>query len=343
LAIRLKLKQQSIFLLLRDLSRPLPSLNLTNKMNVALVFAVIILTGLSIVLYAVFLQSKRKLSELKKAHTTCAEENEQLFDEIERVKEELHLIRLKAGESDRLKSAFLCNMSHELRTPLHAIMGFAGLISNPSMPEDDKVTYANIINRNVDSLLEIINDIFDISQFEAGVTGIDIESVNVNDLLNSLQTWINLEKSNVGKEDIIVRVNKANKDNSFCIQTDAYKLRRALNHLVYNALKYSNDGFIEIGYTFSANTIIDFYVKDDGIGFSNDKLKLMFSQFRQVDETPTRQYGGLGLGLTVAQKFATFLNGRLWAESEPGQGATFWISLPLQLSAANEELSLNGK
>lgn len=297
-------------------------------MNIALVFAFTFISALTVVLYVNLLRSKRRVSDLKQTYKTCVEENEQLADEIERVKEELHLIRLKAGESDRLKSAFLMNMSHELRTPLHAIMGFAGLIANPSMPEEDKITYANIINRNVDSLLEIINDIFDISQFEAGVTGVETESVNVNDLLNSLQTWVNLEKSNVGKEEIVVKVNKANKDSGFCIHTDGYKLKRALNHLVYNALKYSNEGFIEIGYTFRENKVMDFYVKDDGIGFSNDKLEIMFSQFRQVDESPVRQYGGLGLGLTVAQKFATFINGRLWAESEPGKGSTFHISLP---------------
>jgi len=305
-------------------------------MNIAITISIIILAGLCMVFFVAFSRSKRKLAELTKIHSACVEENEQLFDEIERVKEELQLFRFKAGESDRLKSAFLCNMSHELRTPLHAIMGFAGLIANPSMPEDDKITYANIINRNVDSLLEIINDIFDISQFESGVIGMEIEPVNVNDLLNSLQTWINLEKANVGKENIIVRVNKANKAADFCIQTDGYKLRRALNHLVYNALKYSEEGFIEIGYSFSENNIIDFYVKDEGIGFSNDKLSQMFSQFRQVDETPVRQYGGLGLGLTVAQKFATFLNGRLWAESEPGAGATFWISMPMNLKSGTE-------
>jgi two-component system, sensor histidine kinase len=299
-------------------------------MNVAIVIVVIIISALAAVIYINLVRAKRKTAVIEKIHKTCLEENEQLSDEIERVKEELHLIRLKAGESDRLKSAFLMNMSHELRTPLHAIMGFAGLISNPSMPEEDKITYANIINRNVDSLLEIISDIFDISQSESGVTGVELESVNVNDLLNSLQTWINLEKSNVGKEEIVVKVNKASKDTNFCIYTDGYKLRRALNHLVYNALKYSDEGFIEIGYTFSENKLMDFYVKDDGIGFSNDKLDLMFSQFRQVDETPVRQYGGLGLGLTLAQKFATFLNGKLWAESEPGNGSTFHITLPYE-------------
>jgi len=299
-------------------------------MNIVMLFALIIISAFAVVIYIKLLSSKRKTSELEKSYKECAEENEQLAEEIERVKEELHLIRLKAGESDRLKSAFLMNMSHELRTPLHAIMGFAGLIANSSMPEDDKITYANIINRNVDSLLEIISDIFDISQFEAGVTGVETEEVNVNDLLNSIQTWINLEKSNVGKEEIVVKVNKANKDSSFCIQTDGYKLKRALSHLASNALKYSNEGYIEIGYTFSENKVMDFYVKDDGIGFSNDKLEIMFSQFRQVDETPVRQYGGLGLGLSVAQKFATFLNGRLWAESEPGKGSIFHISLPYE-------------
>lgn len=296
-----------------------------------IVFGVIVIAVLIIgILIAgvVLILGWRRLQSLESAYNNCIRENEQLVDEIERVKDELHLIRLKAGESDRLKSAFLCNMSHELRTPLHAIMGFAGLISNPSMPEDDKEAYANIINRNVDSLLEIINDIFDISQFESGVTGIETEPVNVNELFNSLVTWINLEKTNVGKEDIIVKTNKANKDISFCINTDAYKLRRAMSHLVYNALKYSNEGFVEIGYTFSENNIINFYVKDDGIGLSEAELKFIFSQFRQVDESPTRQYGGLGLGLTVAQKFATMLDGRLWAESEPGKGSTFYISMP---------------
>lgn len=304
-------------------------------MNGFVIGALILFAGVCVGLTVAFINEKMKLNKFQKTFKNCQEENEQLVNEIERVKEELHLIRLKAGESDRLKSAFLCNMSHELRTPLHAIMGFAGLIANPSMPGDDKVTYANIINRNVDSLLEIINDIFDISQFESGVTGVDIEPANVNELLNSLQTWINLEKINAGKEDIVVKVNKANKDLNFSIMTDAYKLKRALNHLVYNALKYSNEGFIEIGYTFSENNYIDFYVKDDGIGFSHDKLEFIFSRFRQVDETPTRQYGGLGLGLTVAQKFASILNGKLWAESEPGKGSTFFISIPYTKAETN--------
>jgi signal transduction histidine kinase len=297
-------------------------------MNVVGVIAIIILTIGILAAGIAAVIAWRRLKKLEAAYQSASVENEQLVDEIERIKEELHMIRIKAGESDRLKSAFLCNMSHELRTPLHAIMGFAGLISNPSMPEEDKVTYANIINRNVDSLLEIINDIFDISQFESGITGVETEPVNVNELLNSLVTRLNLEKANAGKKDIVVKTNKANKDSDFIIYTDAYKLRRAMSHLGFNALKYSNEGFVEIGYTFSETNTINFYVKDDGIGLSEEELEFIFSQFRQVDESPTRQYGGLGLGLTVAQKFAAMLDGKLWAESTPGKGSTFYISLP---------------
>jgi len=289
---------------------------------------VIILAAIAIAV--VYYKTRKRANLLELANRNCIHENEQLVDEIERVKEELQHIRVKAGESDRLKSSFLLNMSHELRTPLHAIMGFAGLISNPSMPEEDKITYANIINRNVDSLLEIINDIFDISQFESGENDIEYESVNINNLLGSLQTWVSLEKINMGKEDIVVRLYKANKDNSFSIQTDEYKLKRALSHLASNALKYSSEGFVEIGYTFSENSTINFFVKDEGIGLSKEDMEFIFSDFRQVDETPTRQYGGLGIGLTIAQKFVTMLDGKLWAESEPGKGSTFWLSLPMK-------------
>lgn len=255
-------------------------------------------------------------------------ENESIVDELDRVKEELHLVREKAGESDRLKSAFLCNMSHELRTPLHAIMGFSGLIANPAIDKDDKITYANIINNNIDSLLEIINDIFDISQVEAGVTSVDLSVVDVNEILNSIQTWLNVEKINQGKEGVIVKIVKGSKSGNFSIMTEEYKLKRALSHLADNALKYTDKGLVEIGYTISNNNTIDFFVKDEGIGFSSDKLDFIFTGFRQADETPTRQFGGLGLGLTVAHKFAVMLNGNLWAESQPGSGSKFYISIP---------------
>lgn len=268
-----------------------------------------------------YLKQQSKLRSL-------AKENEALVDEIERMKEEIHIVRQQAGESDRLKSAFLCNMSHEIRTPLNAIMGFCGLIANNTLPDTDKVKYASIINRNVDSLLELINDIFDIAQVESQITQTQESPVKVNELLGALQSWFNLEKSNLGKEIIQFRIQKGNKDNDFAIRTDEYMLKRTLNNLIENALKYSDEGYIDTGYRFGKDSKIEFFVKDEGIGFTKDKLDIMFQQFRQVDETQTRQYGGLGLGLTVAQKFVELMGGRMWAESEPGKGSTFWFEIP---------------
>ncbi|MBK7213331.1 MAG: hypothetical protein IPH88_08605 [Bacteroidales bacterium] len=259
-------------------------------------------------------------------------ENDSLVDELERLKTELHATREKAGESDRLKSAFLCNMSHEIRTPLHAIMGFCGLIANSAISEGEKVKYANVINRNVDSMLELVNDIFDIAQAEAGITDVEDEPVKVNDLMGSVSTWLNIEKANAGKEFLQIRIIKGNKDNEFAFYSDAYKLRRTLNNLAGNALKYSTEGYIDIGYRFGSNNMIEFFVKDEGIGFSKDKLDVMFQHFRQLDESQTRQYGGLGLGLSVAQKFVELLGGSMWAESEPGKGSTFYFAVPYRKS-----------
>jgi len=297
-------------------------------MNQISIIIILCLTMSNIVGLVFLLLSKQKASKGETKYDQLMIENEQLVDEMERVNHELHLVRLSAGESDRLKSAFLSNMSHELRTPLHAILGFAGIIANPSIQEEEKMAFANIINHNVDSLLEIINDIFDISQFEAGDTELNLEEVNVNDMVNTLQTGLNIEKSHVGKNDIVVKTNKPNKDKQFSILTDGYKIRRALCHLTSNALKYSKDGSIEIGYFYSEEESITFYVKDQGIGFAVEHLEQMLKRFRQLDESNTREYGGLGLGLTLAQKFSVILQGRLWAESEMGKGSTFFISVP---------------
>jgi signal transduction histidine kinase len=294
-----------------------------------------ILLGLLIVsvVFIIFLTRERKMLT-DKVHS-LSHEIDGLVDELERVKSELQVNREKAGESDRLKSAFLCNMSHEIRTPLHAIMGFCGLIANTAISDNEKVKYANVINRNVDSMLELVNDIFDIAQVEAGITHVEDEPVKVNDLLGAVQTWINLEKDNAGKEYLQVKVVKGNKDNDFFIYSDGYKLRRTLNNLAGNALKYSTEGFIEIGYRFGSDNMVEFFVKDEGIGFSKDKLDIIFQRFRQLDESQTRQYGGLGLGLTVADKFVGLLGGTMWAESEPGKGSTFWFAIPYRKAPIN--------
>ena len=282
-----------------------------------LLICIIVVVLLTALIIRQSLQKNRIISELLQKNL-----------EIEFAREELERTKEKVEESDRLKSSFLCNMSHEIRTPLNAIMGFCNLVADPGVEPAEKAQFIGIINQNIDALLELINDIFDIAQVESGSMDIEEQACNINDLLSSIQTYFNFEKGSVGKDNLQVKLNRANKDSDFSILTDKYKLRRTISNLVENALKYTEEGSIEIGYIYANNGMIEFFVKDEGIGFEQDKADVIFKSFRQVDDSSTRKYGGLGLGLTVAQKFTELMGGELWAQSEPGKGSIFYFTIP---------------
>lgn len=282
-----------------------------------LLACIIIIILLTILIIKQSLQKKRIIAELLQKN-----------QEIEFARQELERTKEKAEESDRLKSSFLCNMSHEIRTPLNAIMGFCNLLADPVVETTEKAQFINIINQNIDALLELINDIFDIAQVESGSMEMEEEACNINDLLSAIQTYFNFEKGTVGKDNLQVKLNRANKDSGFSILADKYKLRRTISNLVENALKYTEEGSIEIGYAYADSGMIEFFVKDEGIGFEQDKADVIFKSFRQVDDSSTRKYGGLGLGLTVAQKFTELMGGELWAESKPGKGSIFHFTIP---------------
>lgn len=247
---------------------------------------------------------------------------------ILKARNELGLAKDKAEESDRLKSSFLANMSHEIRTPLNAIMGFSSLLFDSDIDSSDRKQFANIIHSNSTRLLSLMDEIFDIAQIESGLAQMQQEPCHVNELLTSLVTFFNLEKSLTGKEDIQIKLRKPNKDAGFTIYTDPKKLRQTLFNLVENALKYTNEGSIEIGYEFKNNDMVEFYVRDSGIGFPQEKLDILFQRFRQADDSSTRQFGGIGLGLTLSQKFVELIGGEMRAESKPGIGSVFYIALP---------------
>lgn len=291
-------------------------------LNIPALTWVLLMCILIILLLFVFIIKQRRkkkliLSELLQKNI----ENEFVREELKRTKE-------KVEESDRLKSSFLSNMSHEIRTPLNAIMGFCSLMADPGIDANEKAQFSNIINQNIDALLDLINDIFDMAQVEAGSMNMEEQACNINDMLSSIQTHFNFEKGSVGKDNLQVKLIRANKDKEFSILTDKYKLHRTISNLVENALKYTEEGSIEIGYIYTINGMIEFFVKDEGIGFEKDKADVIFKSFRQVDDSSTRKYGGLGLGLTVAQKFTELMGGELWAESEPGKGSIFYFTIP---------------
>jgi PAS domain S-box-containing protein len=234
----------------------------------------------------------------------------------------------KAEEADTLKTAFLANMSHEIRTPMNAIIGFSDLLLDPEISQDEKVEYVNIIKNNGNTLLNIIDDIIDIAKIEAGQIKIYKTQCNVNEILYEMFTYFNKQKKLLKKDTIDIILNPNNVQN-LIVLSDPYRLRQIISNLLNNALKFTDKGFITFGCNVEQN-YVKFYVTDTGIGIPEDKLEEIFKPFRQADFSPTRRYGGTGLGLTISKNLVEILGGSMWVISTPGKGSTFYFTLPYQ-------------
>jgi len=245
------------------------------------------------------------------------------------IEKNLQMAKERAEESDKLKSSFLANMSHEIRTPMNAIIGFSELITRKTIPQEKKDIYAQYITSSGKALLNLIDEIIDIAKIEAGQLKINKSTTYVNVLLNEIIDYINNEKKKNKKDHILITKNEAIHDINFCFLCDPLRLKQIITNLLNNALKFTFEGLIEVGYIMPNNVTIVFYVSDTGIGLSDDKLPLIFERFRQADDTITRQFGGTGLGLAISKKLVEMMGGRIWAESEKGKGSTFFFSLPL--------------
>lgn len=285
----------------------------------------VVLTGIFLIISLFLILNLSQIRKKNREYEHVIKESER---KITQLQEELELVKKKAEESDRLKSSFLANMSHEIRTPLNAIMGFSSLLQTVADNEQEFEQYINIIHDNSNKLLDMMDEIFNIALIESGITRMYKEECQINELLTSLVTFFNIEKEIKDKQELSIRIKKSTRDNAFTIYTDPRKLRQTLYNLIENALKYTSQGYIEIGYELKDNSMVEFYVKDTGAGFPQEKLDVIFKQFRQVDDSNTRNYGGIGLGLTLSQKFVEMMGGHMWGESSPGNGSIFYFTLP---------------
>ena len=252
--------------------------------------------------------------------------------ERKRVQKELISAKEKAEESDRLKSAFLANMSHELRTPLNAIIGFSGLIIE-SGPNKDTIPYAQIISKSGFHLLSLVEDLFDTTIIETGQIKINFENADIRSLLEEVQDVIQGERLMEDKTCVELVLNTNEVRDPLYFVTDIRKLKQVLINLLRNALKFTEKGYIEFGITEikdADNKYFQFYVKDTGIGIDKKNHEAIFNIFRQIDDTNTRKFGGMGLGLSLAKKTIEILGGKIWVESEPDKGSTFYFTLPVQ-------------
>ena len=244
--------------------------------------------------------------------------------ERKRLQEDLVVAKEKAEESDRLKTAFLNNVSHEIRTPMNAIVGFSALLSDASLDEVTRATYMKIISDSSDHLLAIINDIVDISNVEAGIVKISREEININESIERLSEQFSLKAKEKG---VVLRSVIPLPDGEAKLFTDKTRFIQVLSNLINNALKFTNEGSIEIGYK-PGQQFVEFYVSDTGIGIPGDQIERIFERFYQVDLELTRLREGTGLGLAISKSFVELMGGEIWVESEPGKGSTFFFTLP---------------
>ena len=252
--------------------------------------------------------------------------------EQKRIVQELLVAKQKAEESDRLKSAFLATITHELRTPLNGILGFAELLTEPELPQEESAEYVDLIHQSGQRLLMLINELIDIARIESGETRVQQVITNVNKLLRDLTTFFKLA---ISKKGLRLKCTTELPDSESIIQTDSAKLTQILSNLVNNALKFTFTGCIEIGYTM-LNGTLEFYVNDTGIGIPSTMQDKIFDRFIQVDNPLTRGMEGSGLGLSITKSYIEMLGGTIHVHSVEGKGSSFTFTLPYNPPATSE-------
>ncbi|MFZ4547078.1 MAG: ATP-binding protein [Bacteroidales bacterium] len=267
-----------------------------------------------------------------------AEANKTLESKVAKRTVELLNAKEEAEESDRLKTAFLTNMSHEIRTPMNGILGFAELLKNPTLKGSEQQEYIEIIKLSSDRMLSIINDIVDISKIEAGLMELNNTEADINIQTTFVHTFFKLQAQSKG---LVFSHKNGLPANGSIIQTDHEKICAILTNLVKNAIKFSENGSIEFGYVVKRTTtkavvsgndplplLLEFYVKDTGIGIPADRQKAIFDRFVQADIADKSAYQGAGLGLSISKAYVEMLGGEIWVESEEGKGSTFYFTTP---------------
>ncbi|MCT4647376.1 MAG: ATP-binding protein [Carboxylicivirga sp.] len=252
---------------------------------------------------------------------------------IKDISERLHMekemmkAKLRAEESDRLKSSFLANMSHEVRTPLNSIMGFTELMVDEQLSNKERKEFHNIVRNSSNELLSLLNDIMEFSKIESGLIHLNIDGVSPHNIIQEMSDYIRpLVSKNTNLQFNIKEPIGLQQPAS--LKTDKERVKQVLRHLLDNAVKFTYSGNITLSYQYRPDASIEFIVSDTGIGIAQKKIPNIFHKFRQANDENSRDFGGAGLGLSICKHLAKVLGGFLWVSSSENIGSDFHFVLP---------------
>jgi signal transduction histidine kinase/CheY-like chemotaxis protein len=283
-----------------------------------------------------------KLAELDMQALKGGEDPKALTERLERLIEqrtkELSLARDEAVAASHSKSSFLANMSHEIRTPLTSIIGFAELMQDPQAPKAEKVDAAKTIVRNGRHLLEVINDILDMSKIESNQLALERIEVGLPKLLSDIEALV----SSRAQERGLLFTIEHHLPLPPALLTDPVRLKQILLNFCSNAIKFSREGEVRLDVRFDASAkTVCFEVTDAGIGMSEREVSRLFKPFAQADVSTTRRFGGTGLGLYISKQLADMLGGKIAVASEAGRGSRFSVTVPVGVEARPFEMLTN--
>ena len=263
---------------------------------------------------------------IKNVNLLLNERNEELIIQKEQITEAFQ----RAKQSEKIQSAFLANMSHEIRTPMNAIMGFSELLGLDEVDEEESEQFIDHIISNSEILLDIMDNIIDIAQIEAGQFSISYATCRVDELLLELEDTFSLRLNTYkNKVNISLDLKLPSEIRDMELNTDRMRLYQIISNLLDNALKFTECGSIEFGIEKMESNTIFFYVKDTGIGIKPENTEIIFNRFRQVEDSFTRRFGGVGIGLSISRSLIELLGGNIWVESVPDKGSIFRFTHPV--------------
>ncbi len=290
-----------------------------------------------------FMQLENLVNELKNLNEDYQKQNDQvrkqneillnLHNQLKEKADELTIQKQKAEESTQLKSQFLASMSHELRTPMNSILGLTELILEESSLNSKDKERLQVVLISGRRLLNLINDILDLSKIEAGKMEKHFEEVALNSFLSEIETIV---KPLIDKKLLKFSILRHSNTNVI-LNVDRGKIAQILMNLLGNAVKFTEKGSVELHVTLMDNKLLKFDVMDSGIGISEEDQKIIFEEFRQIDGTNTRKYNGTGLGLSICKKIADLLEGDLTVQSKLGKGSVFSFTLPINIEELRNE------